>query len=519
MTMQKLAAWTVHRPALAWALALLLALMGAWSAGWWERGQAEREQLQTLEAASEQLRTEVMALTVNGRAAGANSLLGLIDEQIKEEAQTPGVAASPAMVRRLEVIGGTFESSGVFIAGPDGLVRSAWDASGKPPTGLDIRLRSYFQAAMRGKNSVYAAVGMNTGKRAIYTAAPIYLGQSRASPIIGAFVSRSAVDALEELLSKRADLVFLLTPQQLVFAGYPSRWFGHIAEGSGMGQLNAIREKKQFGNMFDLRDPIILPFPTQAGLVNYHGRQFAVAERVIAWNDPLGDWRLVMLVDLDQAVPAQRLWLRRAQVFALLVLLAWAGLHALGNRHGRTLAANELARLAKRQAELAHDKTLLAEAAVSMQREPTPEALAARFLSESHRLLGALQGAVYLRRDDTRSLDLLSCYACSDSMPKTIAAGEGLLGQCAEDGRLRCISAPPERYWRIQSALGSVRPASLLIAPIPGSELALGVVELAFASQASDDLQVRFGELLDLLGINLQILAGRRTQLTSGESS
>ena len=64
-----------------------------------------------------------------------------------------------------------------------------------------------------------------------------------------------------------------------------------------------------------------------------------------------------------------------------------------------------------------------------------------------------------------------------------------------------------------------MRPASLLIAPIPGSELALGVVELAFASQASDDLQVRFGELLDLLGINLQILAGRRTQLTSGESS
>ena len=174
---------------------------------------------------------------------------------------------------------------------------------------------------------------------------------------------------------------------------------------------------------------------------------------------------LVMLVDLDQAVPAQRLWLRRAQVFALLVLLAWAGLHALGNRHGRTLAANELARLAKRQAELAHDKTLLAEAAVSMQREPTPEALAARFLSESHRLLGALQGAVYLRRDDTLSLDLLSCYACSDSMPKSIAAGEGLLGQCAVDGRLRCISAPPRALLAYPVRVGQRAPGEFADCP------------------------------------------------------
>lgn len=510
MSLQRFAAWTVVRPGLAWGLALLLALAGGWGGGRWERHQAEREHLQALQSNAEQLQVALMAMTIDGRVAGANSLLGLVDEQVKEDAQTPGPLASPALVRRLERIGTGFESSGVFIAGADGLVRSAWDVSGKPSTGLDIRLRSYFQAAMRGKNNVYAAVGMNTGRRAIYTAAPIYLDQTRNSPIIGAVVSRSSVDALEEMLARRADLVFLLTPQQVVFAGYPARWFGYLADGPGLDQLNAIREKKQFGNMFDLRDPQPLPFPAQAGLVSHQGRHFAVAEKPLAWNDPLGDWRLVMLNDLDLAIGSERLWLRRTQAFALLALLAWAGLHALGNRHARAQAAAELARLARQQAQLARNKTLLAEAAVGMQREASPAALAVRFLSESHRLLAALQGAVYRCTDDGAGLQRLGCYACAGQMPESLALGEGLLGQVAEDGRLRCIPQPPERYWRIHSALGNTRPATLLIAPIPGNEGVMGVVELALAEPASEELLARFGELVDLLAVNLQILTGRR---------
>ncbi|MBD2864228.1 ATP-binding protein [Paenibacillus oceani] len=110
--------------------------------------------------------------------------------------------------------------------------------------------------------------------------------------------------------------------------------------------------------------------------------------------------------------------------------------------------------------------------------------VAQTFITEFAPVLGAQYGAIYmydeLRRTD--SLTLHGVYAASGGdvvVDPSFRTGQGLIGQCAQDGKPMTVDGIPDHYVRIRSGLGETVPAQLLIYPVRFRGDVIGVIELA----------------------------------------
>lgn len=112
------------------------------------------------------------------------------------------------------------------------------------------------------------------------------------------------------------------------------------------------------------------------------------------------------------------------------------------------------------------------------------------------------QGAIYLTpKDGSRKLELKSGYALGISETASISFdfGEGLVGQCAANGRTLYVDDVPDGYIKIISGLGSSSPRYLLIVPIKKDEKVIGVMEIASFSGISEDQRKFVEESAQLL--------------------
>ncbi len=126
-------------------------------------------------------------------------------------------------------------------------------------------------------------------------------------------------------------------------------------------------------------------------------------------------------------------------------------------------------------------------------------------LSELAPLVNAQNGVIYLVDNDLEpSLKLLSSYADhgADGHPERLAVGEGLIGQCAADGRRMLISDMPENVVPIGSALFKALPKNDIVLPVLFEGQVKAVIELASVS-AFTDLQISF---LDQLTASIGIV-------------
>src|SRR5260370_41156244 len=91
-------------------------------------------------------------------------------------------------------------------------------------------------------------------------------------------------------------------------------------------------------------------------------------------------------------------------------------------------------------------------------------------LSELTPLVNAQQAAFYVadHRSGDSTLELLAGYAQrhSKSLPRKIAFGEGLVGQCACERKSIVLANAPAEYIRISSSLGSGAPVNIGILPV-----------------------------------------------------
>jgi signal transduction histidine kinase len=113
------------------------------------------------------------------------------------------------------------------------------------------------------------------------------------------------------------------------------------------------------------------------------------------------------------------------------------------------------------------------------------DALARLLLNELAPLVGAARGAIYVMAvgagaRETKRLSLAASYAAGAGLPESVLVGEGLLGQCAIDRRMRIIRDVPEDHFRIHSALGSSAPRQLVVLPVWLDDANIAVLELAF---------------------------------------
>ena len=108
----------------------------------------------------------------------------------------------------------------------------------------------------------------------------------------------------------------------------------------------------------------------------------------------------------------------------------------------------------------------------------------------------ANQGALFLvedNHDSEKVLELRSIYAYSRKkyQSKTIAIGEGLLGQAYLEKELIHLTEVPQNYINITSGLGEARPRCIVVVPLISNEEVVGVIELA-SFKLMEDFQLTF---------------------------
>lgn len=520
--MNTIAKWVVERPWLAWAVVLTLTLLSGWITSELIREQHQEERLSLLQTETERRSLEIMSQTLNGNVMGALGLLGMIDAELKREArgdvqgnrkgermvEAKGktVAVSETNLSTLESVSRSGDTEGSFLVKNDGIIGAAWYSSGKPSFGNNVKFRPYYQMAMQGIQNVYAAVGTGNAERMLYYSAPIYAENTNATDVIGAVVARVGLLKIDDLLRHKADIALLLSPQDVVFASSKPEWVAHIAGMATPERLKAIRDVKQFGDLFASKDPLPLPISTEPGIRPFDGKSFAVAKAKVQWNDPLGDWTLVVVEDLSRTVPLAQ-WIKPGLLTGFLVFVFGVLLlRMLHGQHAQMTSARQLDAFARQQQAHAERKAAIAATGQCLQQARTLEELGQRYLTELHSLLGIVQGALYVTRDEDE-MHLSASYACAVPPASTLRMGDGLLGQCAVEKRPLRIDAPAEEgFWRIRSGLGNRTPRTLLMAPILLNDTLLGVAEVALLTIADADTEEVLAEMSKLLALNVEIL-------------
>jgi len=514
--MNRIARFYIAQSGVSWLFLLLLSVVAGWLASSIAGGYRVDTRRSLLETEAQRRSLEVMSQTLNGSPMGAIGLLGLIDENAKREARNEVAPNSAAAARLMEDVARVHNADGMYIVGGDGIIKSSWGV-GKPLTGVDVKFRPYTQMALKGKQNVYAAIGTTTGRRNLYFASPIYSGNTVNTPVIGAVVMRLGVVGLDKSISGKSDRALLLSPQGLVFAASREEWIGHAAGALTPERIKDIRKLKQFGTMFDSKDPPLLPMSTNPGVRTVDGRPHVVTSAKVQWNDPMGDWSLVLMEDLSRTVPlAARLGYGLGAGMVVL-LLGWGLIHLLRSHYAQQQAGEQLAAYSSEQQAAATRKAELSEAGLQMQQVRRVDELLRCYLNASHRMFGALQGLAYLVDHTTpERMTLAGSYACADEPPAQLAMGEGLLGQCAVEKRTQVIDTVASGFAAIHSGLGETVPAALLLAPVMLHDRLLGVVELALLHKPDSAEQEQFEEMTGLLAMNLEIIgrsAGTEEQL------
>jgi ligand-binding sensor protein len=320
-------------------------------------------------------------------------------------------------------------------------------------------------------------------------------------------VARTGVQKVDELLRGKADIALLLSPQGVVFASSRKEWIGHLSGTPTPERLQAIRELKQFGNLFEKRDPPVLPMSAEPGVCEVDGSSYAVASAKVQWNDPMGDWSLVLMEDLTRTVPLTERLRYGAGAGFIVLLIGVVLIRLLRSHSDQLLAGEQLAAYSSQQQKAGTRKIELSEAGLQMQQVQQVDELLPGYFSAAHRMFGAFQGVAYLVDRVTPDMMVLAgSYACAELPPAELAMGEGLLGQCAVEKRSQLINTTAAGFATIRSGLGETSPAALLLAPIMLHDRLLGVVELALLHKPDSAEQEQFADMVGLLAMNIEIL-------------
>lgn len=127
----------------------------------------------------------------------------------------------------------------------------------------------------------------------------------------------------------------------------------------------------------------------------------------------------------------------------------------------------------------------LADFAEIIRSQSDSQALADTIISNIVRYTNSNQGSLFIVHDGAEGeeeyLQLYSCYAWDKKKfeEKTIYKGQGLVGQCWQEGNPVFMTQVPEGYVHITSGLGYATPRSIFIVPLKINEAIYGVLEIA----------------------------------------
>jgi PAS domain S-box-containing protein len=162
--------------------------------------------------------------------------------------------------------------------------------------------------------------------------------------------------------------------------------------------------------------------------------------------------------------------------------------------------------------ERAVQSRLKAEAAAlaeGLQVSQDFAAFAATVFSRLAEAVSLVYGALYLEEDGGRRFARVGGFAVDDpEAPRAFAMGEGLVGQCARDGRALEITDSLEAGGLgVRTGLGAITPRRLLALPIRHQHKTIAVLELGSDAPATEDERALLEAVLPVIALNLEILS------------
>ncbi|MCK9199601.1 MAG: GAF domain-containing protein [Gallionella sp.] len=444
--------------------------------------KAETDGRAELVAALVTLKANLSVETIRSKNMGVAAMIGLNEPVLKQAALGKYPLDAPEVLERLSIPRKQFGFEGTYVVDQDGLM-VANDTDGKKSTGKSIPFRPYFQQAIRGQESIYAAVGAYSDSRGIYYAAPLYEGSSKGK-IIGVISIKTSADPLDDVLRQAGGNGLLLSPQGVVFASTKPEWLLSMSPPFSEKRVEDIRKLKQFGQRFDNKTPTVLGFDPYAPDFSIDGVRY-VAERIpLDWRDPAGNWTLVRFHDASKWFPKS---LKLSVLGGILLLALASGLTvqyllAYRRRIKERLAAESVERQNAEKAvvESAKRGEALAETGARLRDAVSIGDLSQCYLSSLAAMLEVRYGLFYVADEAKRELVLVGGYGVADGdYGRAVAYGEGLTGQCAIERVPVQLDQPPAGYLRIASGTGEGQPSWILLRPLLLNEQLVAVVELA----------------------------------------
>ena len=164
-------------------------------------------------------------------------------------------------------------------------------------------------------------------------------------------------------------------------------------------------------------------------------------------------------------------------------------------------------------------KTNLARFTNMLQGQRDLSNVGRMLLSDLAPLVDAQHGVLYqveLESDGKVSLRLLAAYADhpSEGHPQRLQLGDGLIGQCARDGRQMVLTDLPSNVTPIRSGVFKAQPTNAIVLPVLFEGEVKAVIELAALSPFTE-LQMSFLEQLTS-GIGIVLNSIEATMQTEG---
>jgi HAMP domain-containing protein/signal transduction histidine kinase/DNA-binding response OmpR family regulator len=162
-------------------------------------------------------------------------------------------------------------------------------------------------------------------------------------------------------------------------------------------------------------------------------------------------------------------------------------------------------------------KTNLARFTRLLQGQRDLQAVSSLILSELSPLISAHHGLFYMMDAafEDPSLHIIASYGRrpGSGEPQSLKPGDGLVGQCALEKRMICLTNVPQGYIAISSGLGSTSPAHIVVVPILFEQQVKAVIEIASLYNFTDTHLSFLGQLMESIGVVINTIeANSRTE-------
>ncbi|MGO4739240.1 ATP-binding protein [Bosea sp. 2KB_26] len=383
--------------------------------------------------------------TTRARAEDAGTLaLAILRGELEKQRALPVILARDPDVRaalvdgdrqaldsKLEAIARETRAAVIYVLGKDGITIAA--SNWREPTsfvGNDYAFRDYFSAAVSGGAAEQFALGTVSKRPGLYITSRVDDGETA----LGVIVVKVEFDQVEADWRALGGQTFVVDKRGVVLLSTFADWRFRIEEALASQTAADIRQSLQFGAA-----PLtLLPLQREGEIVRGTG---AVAGAHIASRIPIPttDWRLEVLLPVDQAIRDQRAEL---QTLIALLLMPGAALGALALRRRQVNLARRSAearikdelerRVAERTAALAGANERLVEEMAERTRAQERLSDAREELAKANRLATLGQVTAGVAHEINQPLAAMRTYAenARAFLERTDAASvDGALGK------------------------------------------------------------------------------------------